>query len=62
MRQMLELVTGPSVQPLTTDEAKAHLRVDHTTDDSLIESLIKAATQTAERFHVGLLSREWVSD
>lgn len=50
MRQMLELVTGPSVQPLTTDEAKAHLRVDHTTDDSLIESLIKAATQTAERF------------
>jgi uncharacterized phiE125 gp8 family phage protein len=46
----LELVTGPSVWPLSVDEAKSHLRVDHTTDDTYIESLIKAATTIAERF------------
>jgi uncharacterized phiE125 gp8 family phage protein len=46
----LDLVTAPAAQPLSVDEAKSHLRVDHTTDDTLIESLIKAATQIAERF------------
>ena len=48
--QSIELVTGPSVWPLTVSEAKAHLRVDHSVDDTYIESLIKAATDTAERF------------
>ena len=46
----VELYTGPTVEPLTVAEAKAHLRVDHTTDDTLIESLIKAARATAEKF------------
>lgn len=56
----LELVTGPSVWPLTVDEAKAHLRVDHTTDDTLIESLIKAATNIAERFqNRGYINQTW---
>ena len=46
----VELYTGPSAEPLTVAEAKAHLRIDHTTDDSYIESLIKAARTAAEKF------------
>lgn len=45
-----EITVAPTVEPLTVAEAKAHLRVDHTTDDSYIESLIKAARRTAEQF------------
>jgi uncharacterized phiE125 gp8 family phage protein len=46
----VEVTSAPSVDPLTVAEAKAHLRVDHTTDDSYIESLIKAARVTCENF------------
>jgi uncharacterized phiE125 gp8 family phage protein len=34
---------------LTTDEAKAHLRVDTSSDDTLINSLVEAATRQIER-------------
>jgi uncharacterized phiE125 gp8 family phage protein len=45
-----EITSQPAVEPLTVAEAKAHLRVDHTTDDTLIESLIKAARTYCEQF------------
>lgn len=38
------LVTGPVNTPVSRDEAKAHLRVDYTDDDTLIDRLISAAT------------------
>ncbi len=46
----VEVTSAPAVEPLTVAEAKAHLRVDHTSDDSYIESLIKAARVTCENF------------
>lgn len=44
----LSLVTGPAVEPLTLQEAKAHLRITESDEDAWIENLIKAVRQRAE--------------
>lgn len=41
-------VTAPSAEPITTTEAKQFLRVDHATQDDLIDDLIAAARQRVE--------------
>lgn len=46
----VELTSAPAVEPISTAEAKLFLRVDHTTDDTLIASLIKAARRSCELF------------
>lgn len=54
------LVTAPTVEPLTLQEAKDHLRVDHEDDDALIDALITAARQQAEIFcRRSLLTQTW---
>lgn len=56
----LSLFTAPSLEPLTTAEAKLHLRVDGSTDDALIDTLIAAARQYVEGFtHRPLLRQTW---
>lgn len=44
------LVAAPIVEPITTAQAKAHLRVTSSTEDALIASLIKAARGHAEDY------------
>lgn len=44
-----KVTSDPAVEPITSTEAKLHLRVDHTTDDTLIAILIQAARETVEQ-------------
>ena len=56
----LVLTVPPSVEPLTLDDAKLHVRVDGTTEDALITSLIVAARMEAEnRAGVGIITQTW---
>lgn len=43
-------ITAPSSYPVTTADAKSHLRVDISDDDTLIASYIAAATDYAESY------------
>lgn len=43
MNYGLRLITGPTVEALTVDEVKKHLRIDRTDEDQYLADLIKAA-------------------
>lgn len=53
-------VTAPPVEPIGLEEAKDHLRVDHTDEDALIDALILTARQRVET-HTGraLITQTW---
>lgn len=56
----LKIVTEPASEPVTASEAKLHLRVDHTADDTLIARLITLARQEVERLaNVCLITQTW---
>lgn len=44
-----QLITPPEAEPVSLEQAKQHLRVDHDDDDLYIEALITAARQYAEK-------------
>jgi uncharacterized phiE125 gp8 family phage protein len=46
----LRLITAPAVEPVTREEAKAHLRVDSTDEDTLIDDLIQTAREYCEDY------------
>ncbi len=46
----LRQTVAPAAEPLTTAEAKAHLRVDISDDDTLIDALVIRAREWAEEF------------
>lgn len=46
----LNRISGPAAEPLTVAEAKAHLRVDISDDDSYIAALITSAREYAESY------------
>lgn len=51
--------TSTAKSAVTLEDAKLHLRVDHSADDALIEALCLSATQMAEHeLQRGLISRE----
>ena len=54
------LVTDSSVYPITTAEAKSHLNIDHSDDDTLIDTYIAAATEYVEDYvNRELAQRTW---
>jgi len=46
----LTTITAPTAEPVTLEEMKEALRVDHTDDDSLIIGLMRAARMWAEAY------------
>jgi uncharacterized phiE125 gp8 family phage protein len=46
----IRMITAPAAEPITLTEAKAHLRVDHTADDTLITALIEASRVYCEQW------------
>jgi uncharacterized phiE125 gp8 family phage protein len=52
-------IVAPTEMPISLDDAKQHLRVDHSDDDTLIESLIAAATERLDGW-TGILGRALV--
>lgn len=57
---MLKLITAPTNPVLTTSEAKAHLRVSSSAEDTLIDSMVLAATKLVE-YETGrrLITQTW---
>lgn len=47
---MITVVTPAASEPVTTAEVKTHLRVDASTEDTYLETLIEAARATCEGF------------
>lgn len=50
VRRHLKLITAPSVEPLTTTEAKDFARIGTTADDTLVDNLVKAARLQVEHY------------
>lgn len=46
----LSVITRPALEPVTTAEAKTHLRVTQSSEDTLIGTLITAARQHVEEY------------
>jgi uncharacterized phiE125 gp8 family phage protein len=56
----LSIFTEPAVEPMTPAEAKTHLRVDFTDDDTYITALIIAARMiTEKRTNRALITQTW---
>lgn len=56
----LTIVTPPTAEPFTTAEAKAHLKVETSDDDTLIDRLVKAARRDCEsRTERALITQTW---
>lgn len=43
-------ISGPDVEPITVDEVKLHLKIDHTDDDVYIAALVHAARVFCEQW------------
>jgi len=55
----LTLITGPTTEPVTMEEAKQHLRVDVSDDDGLIAGYVLAARRYIESQTGPLMQQTW---
>jgi uncharacterized phiE125 gp8 family phage protein len=56
----LLLTSGPALEPVSLDEAKTHLRVDHGEEDVLISSLVTAARIHLETMlGLAFITQQW---
>lgn len=58
---MYRVEAGIPTSPVTLQEAKQHLRVDHDDEDSLIESLLISSTQYGEGYQRRFYARRQIS-
>lgn len=57
---VLKLETAPASEPLTTSEAKAHLKVSGSSEDAYIDSLVKASRTSIEKYlNRALITQTW---
>ena len=60
LNRRLNLVTAPTIEPVTLDEAKTFLKIDGSDEDLLVTSLISSARQKAESFtRRAFLTQTW---
>ncbi len=56
----LVMTSGPATEPITVDEAKAHLRVDDTAEDILITSLVLTSRLHIESaLGLAMITQNW---
>ena len=56
----LSLVTAPTVEPLSTADAKLHLKIDGAGEDAYVDALVKAARQLCEEYQQRrLITQTW---
>lgn len=54
------LVTGPAAEPVTTNEAKLHCRIDHAAEDAYVGGLVTTAREYIEaRTGLSLVTQTW---
>lgn len=60
MRTALQLITDAAKEPISLDDAKAHLRVDCEDDDELIKVMIKSVRRSIEKYlDRALITQDW---
>lgn len=56
----LKQITGPTTPVVSLDEAKTHLRIDHSDEDAYISALVTSATNFVEEFTGrSLITQTW---
>lgn len=62
MFQQLELVTGPTIEPVSLSELRTHARIQNTARDTYLESLIPVARLAVERYlNRALIQQTWAA-
>jgi len=59
MHWSLTLVTRPEVEPVSLEDAKLWLRLDHTAEDALVDSLIQMVREQVEEHGIAVITQTW---